>query len=70
MFERLVERAGQAAERQVSARVRRIKSELESELPPGIGCEAGDEGVVIFGRGLLRRYLVDPALRSMIGKER
>ena len=70
MFERLVERAGLAAERRVSAKVRKIEAELEGELPPGIGCEAGDEGVVIFGRGLLRRYLLDAALRSTIGRGR
>jgi plasmid stability protein len=70
MFERLTERAGRAAERRAAMKMRRMEAELRSVLPQGIGCEAGDKSVVIFGRGLLRRYVVDPSLRAMLGKLR
>jgi hypothetical protein len=70
MFERLVERVGRAAERRASEKVREMDAELRDELPPGIGCEAGKQRVVISGRGLLRRYLLDAALRSTIGRGR
>ncbi len=70
MFERLAERAARAAERRRDERVRRIEGELRRELPAGVDCEAGKERVVIFGRGLVRRYMLDAALRSVIGRAR
>lgn len=70
MFERLIERGGRAAAAKAAARARRIEAELGSELPPGMGCEAADDGVAIFGRGLVRRYLLDAALRALIGRVR
>jgi hypothetical protein len=51
-------------------KLRRMEAELGSVLPQGVGCEAGEKSVVIIGRGLLRRYVADPVLRSMLGKVR
>lgn len=70
MFERLSERAGRAAERRAAMKMRRMEAEFRSALPQGIDCEAAEKSVVIAGRGLLRRYVTDPALRSLLGKVR
>ena len=66
MFERLTERAARAAAKQVEAKVREI--EAGAELPPGVACEAAEEGVVFSGRGLARRYVTDPALRAVLAR--
>ena len=70
MFERLEARAVRAAAGRREARVREIESQFRAELPPGMGCEAGDGGVVISGRGLGRRYVADPDLRSSLARLR
>jgi hypothetical protein len=70
MFERLIERGRSAGARRAAARLRRIEAELGSELPRGVGCEAEGERIVIFGRGLLRRYLLDQSLRALLGRLR
>lgn len=70
MFERLLERGARRAATRTAAKVRTIEAELRAGLPQGIGCEASDKGVAISGRGLLRLYVLDPALRSTIGRVR
>lgn len=70
MFEQLETRAPRAAAGRVEAKVREIESQFRATLPPGIGCEAGDGGVVISGCGLGRRYVTDPDLRSSLARLR
>ena len=70
MFERLEARAARAAAERREAKVREIESQFRATLPPGIGCETGDGGVVISGRGLGRRYVADPDLRSSLARLR
>jgi hypothetical protein len=68
MFERLTERAARAAAKRAEAEVRKIEIGLKAELPPGLSCEAGAEGVVISGRRLALRYVTDPALRALLAR--
>lgn len=70
MFERLEARGGQAAAGRAEAKVLEIESQLRAMLPPGIGCEAADGGVVISGRGLGRRYVTEPDLRLSLARLR
>ena len=70
MFERLTERARRAAEAGAGRAARALAERLESELPPGIRAEATGEGVALRGRGLRRRFALDPALRGLLGRGR
>jgi hypothetical protein len=63
MFERLTERAVRKAERRTQSRIDRLATEIEASLPAGIRCAAAPEGVRLSGRGLRRRFTLDPALR-------
>jgi hypothetical protein len=68
MFERLIDRAGRKAEMRARARVRELGDRLAAELPAGIGCEADADRVVISGRGLRLRFMVEPALRWIVAR--
>jgi hypothetical protein len=68
MFERLSERARQAAEVRAEARRRELAAPLAAELPAGIEAAKVDGGVELTGRGLRRRLALDPELRSLIGR--
>lgn len=63
MFERLMERAARKAGQRTQARIVTLASRMEGALPSGIDCEAAREGVRLSGRGLRRRFALDPALR-------
>lgn len=52
MFERLIARAGRAAERRAALRRERIAARLREDLPPGVRVEADEEGVAVSGRRL------------------
>ena len=60
MFERLLARGAALAERRARLRAREIAA---AQLPAGVAAEVVDEGVVISGRGLRRRFALEPALR-------
>jgi hypothetical protein len=63
MFERLTESVGDLAERR---RQRTILSIVErAVLPSGVRIEATDGGILLSGRGLLRRYLTDVNIRNL-----
>ena len=47
-------------------RTRRIASRLK-HLLGGVGIEVEEARVLVSGRGLLRRWLVDPQLRFLTG---
>jgi hypothetical protein len=68
MFERLMERATRAAAERAEAKVREIESDLKGQLPPGVSGEAAGDAVVLFGRGLMRRYVTDPLLRALLAR--
>jgi hypothetical protein len=65
MFERLVERVDALAERRARARAAALAERLQAELPRGIAAAADAEGVRLSGRGIVRRFALDPALRWM-----
>lgn len=65
MFERLMDRARTRAEQRARERVLKLAEEMRAELPRGIDAEAGSEGVRLIGRGLRRRFVLEPALRWM-----
>ncbi|MEA3061856.1 MAG: hypothetical protein QOJ94_1637 [Sphingomonadales bacterium] len=70
MLEALETRAAALAER----RARRVRAALadalREDLPSGVRVEERPDGVALVGRGLLRRWLVDPALRWMVERTR
>jgi hypothetical protein len=68
MFERLLERAGRAAERRAGAKARALAERLGDKLPPGIEARAEAEGVVLSGRAIARRFALEPGLRWLIGR--
>ncbi len=70
MFERLKQRAHRAAQARAEARRRGIAERLRQDLPAGIAVDIRGEGVALSGRGLRRRFILDPALRGLLGRLR
>jgi hypothetical protein len=70
MFEGIVARAAAAAERRVRARTRQIAQEAEAALPRHVRVKTHDGLVRFSGRGLRRRFLVEPALRWLTERVR
>ncbi len=66
MFEQLLRRIEDRARQRAEARAFGMVERLRETLPRGIVVEAADDGVRLSGRGLLRRFLVDPALRWLV----
>ena len=66
MFERLESRAGAATEKRVDKRKEVLARQLREILPPEISIEANEDGVLLAGRGLDRRLVVDASLRWTI----
>jgi hypothetical protein len=65
IFERLGDHAAAAAEQRKAARVLELTERLGAEMPAGVEAEASAEGVRLTGRGLRRRFVLEPALRWM-----
>jgi hypothetical protein len=63
MLERLMVHGAALARRRIEARRARLVEALEADAPAGVRISAGDEGAVLSGRGLKRRFALDPALR-------
>ena len=63
MFERMVERASRLAERRARERGVSLADRVRDVLPRGVRVEAQPEGLRFSGRGLRRRFLLEPALR-------
>jgi hypothetical protein len=63
MFEGMMVRASRLAEQRARRRSTRLAERARDALPAGVKAEAQPEGVVLSGRGLRRRFLIDPALR-------
>jgi hypothetical protein len=70
MFEWLIERARRAGEAAALRQARMLAERVREEAPPGVRAEAAEGGVVLSGRGVLRRFSSDPALRWLIGRAR
>jgi hypothetical protein len=70
MFERLTKRAAALAEQAARRRRAELAEALRREAPGGVtvGEEAG--AVVLSGRGLGRRFALDPGLRWLLAGRR
>ena len=67
MFELLAGRAAAAAERRADARAEEIAQALGSAVPDGVSVRRTEAGVEIRGRGIARRFALEPALRWLTG---
>lgn len=65
MFERLMARGLKRAEAQRARRISGLAERVAEDVPPDVHVEIRDEGVVLAGRGLRRRWLGDARLRSI-----
>ena len=63
MFERTMSRVRLEAERRAKARIEMVAERMATALPRDIAAEPTPEGVLLSGRGLRRRFALDPALR-------
>lgn len=63
MFERLLARAERLARRRARAASAALAARIEGEGLPGVTVEAEAAGVRLSGRGLGRRFALEPALR-------
>jgi len=70
MFERLRERGERQAGRRAAARREELAARLQAGAPRGVEIGVEGEDVVLSGRGLGRRLLIDPALRWLVAESR
>ena len=70
MFEALGARAAMAAQRRAEARAGEIAEALAGEVPAGVAVRRGADGVEIEGRGIARRFALEPRLRGLLGRLR
>ena len=66
MFQRIIERVGDGAARRAKARTSVLAEQIRANVPSDIEVSALDEGVRLSGRGLRRRFALDPALRWLM----
>ena len=66
MFERLESRAAAAADARAADRIAALAGQLRELLPSDIKVEAGEEGVLLSGPGLGKRFVLDSSLRWTI----
>jgi hypothetical protein len=66
MFDRMIGRALQLAERRAMERTMELTERMRTEAPHGIAIEATSEGVRLSGRGLRIRIALEPALRWLL----
>jgi hypothetical protein len=66
MFEKLARRVQAQAESKAKERTLELTERVRAELPRGIKAEATPEGIRLSGRGLKRRFVLDPALRWLL----
>ena len=70
MFERLEARAARAAEARAAARRERIAARMAEQAPRDVSVAVEGDRVAVAGRGLMRRMLLDPALRWLTAEGR
>lgn len=61
MFETLLNRAQDLAERGRAARIERLAGDMP---PPGITITRTSDGVILSGKRLRRRFVIDATVRS------
>lgn len=70
MFERLIQRGAALAQEAARRRRDELAEALSEEAPAGVGVSGEAEAVVLSGRGLGRRFAVEPALRWLLAGRR
>ena len=70
MFERLAERARRIGEARARARAAELARAAGEAAPAGIVAEEIAGGFCLSGRGLLRRRMLDPAVRWLVERVR
>lgn len=68
MFEELSRRAERKARRRAMARTVELARRMREAMAKDIDVEVVESGVRIAGRGLLRRFLLDPTLRWLASR--
>jgi hypothetical protein len=70
MFERLIARGAALAQQAARRRRAELAVALREEAPAGVRVDEEDEGVVLSGRGLGRRFALEPELRWLFAGRR
>ncbi len=68
MFERLAERVRRRAEARARERSQAMAAQLREELPPGIDARASEDGIVLSGRALRRRFALERELLWLVAR--
>lgn len=66
MFGQLTARVERAAQRRVEKLRIALAERIADDFPGGVAAEVDKEGVRVKGRGLARRFALDPALRWLL----
>ncbi|HEX8240002.1 MAG TPA: hypothetical protein VF574_09715 [Allosphingosinicella sp.] len=70
MFEKLMLHGAALAGKAARARRAELAATLRDEVPEGTRVSEAEEGVAIEGRGLARRFALDPQIRWLISGRR
>lgn len=70
MFERLMLHGAALARRTAERRRSSLAAELREEAPDGVRVSEEEEGVALEGRGLERRFALEPELRWLFDGRR
>ncbi|HEX8467068.1 MAG TPA: hypothetical protein VF620_04610 [Allosphingosinicella sp.] len=70
MFERLMLHGAALARRAAEGRRSSLAEALREEAPEGVRIREDEEGVAIEGRGLGRRFALEPELRWLLAGRR
>ena len=66
MLERLMLHGAALARKSAKARLGSLAGALREEAPPGVRVDEEEEAVALSGRGLRRRFALEPELRWLI----
>jgi hypothetical protein len=70
MFERLMLHGAALARRAAEGRRSSLAAELREEAPEGVGVTQDEDEVALEGRGLGRRFALEPELRWLLAGRR
>ncbi|HYW14979.1 MAG TPA: hypothetical protein VE891_02350 [Allosphingosinicella sp.] len=70
MFEKLMLHGAALARKAAQGRRASLAAELREESPEGVRVSEEEEAVVLSGRGLDRRFALDPELRWLLSGRR
>ncbi|HEV2746544.1 MAG TPA: hypothetical protein VGW34_04505 [Allosphingosinicella sp.] len=66
LFQRLLDLGRRAGERRAAELAADLAERAGAELPKGIKAAADREAILLSGRGIARRFALDPRLRWLI----